>query len=72
MDFMTQHCPNNHNGHERKDVARAVAHEQLHPSWRVLIEYCQHLQHGEIEKLKIQNGLPIIAEVTRKKVKFTP
>jgi hypothetical protein len=42
----------------------------LHPSWRAFIEYCAELQHGEIETLKIQDGLPVLAEVTRKKVKF--
>jgi len=28
------------------------------------------MQHGEIEKLKIQDGLPVLAELTTKKVKF--
>jgi hypothetical protein len=28
------------------------------------------LGHGEIEKLKIQDGLPMTAEVTTRKVKF--
>jgi hypothetical protein len=42
----------------------------LHPRWRALIRYCAELQHGEIELLKIQDGLPVLAEVTRKKVKF--
>lgn len=44
----------------------------LHPAWRALIEYCGALKHGEIETLKIQDGLPVLAEVVRKKVKFTP
>jgi hypothetical protein len=43
----------------------------LHPAWRTFVQYCLRLQHGEIEKLKIQDGLPVIAEVTRHKVKFT-
>ena len=42
----------------------------LHPSWRALVRYCADLRHGEIEGLKIQDGLPVLAEVTRKKVKF--
>jgi hypothetical protein len=41
-------------------------------SWRNFLRFCEELQHGEIEKLKIQDGLPILAEVTKKKVKFTP
>jgi len=44
----------------------------IHPSWSRLIRYCAELGHGEIEKLKIQDGLPITAEVTTRKVKFSP
>ena len=39
--------------------------------WARLIRYCQQLGHGEIEKLKIQDGVPVIADVVREKVKFT-
>jgi len=42
----------------------------LHPIWRAFIRYCAELQHGEIEVLKIQDGLPVLAEVVKKKVKF--
>jgi hypothetical protein len=42
----------------------------LHPAWRAFVRYCGELQHGEIERLKIQDGLPVLAEVTKKKVKF--
>jgi len=44
----------------------------VHPSWLRLIRYCAELGHGEIEKLKIQDGLPMAAEVTTKKVRFGP
>lgn len=44
----------------------------VHPAWLRLMRYCADLGHGEIEKLKIQDGLPMIAEVTTKKVKFSP
>ena len=43
---------------------------QLHPAWSAFVRYCQELSHGEIECLKIQDGLPVLAEVTKKKVKF--
>jgi hypothetical protein len=43
---------------------------ELPPAWREFIRFCTDLRHGEIERLSIQDGLPIIAEVTRKKVKF--
>jgi hypothetical protein len=42
----------------------------LHPAWLAFLKYCGELQHGEIERLKIQDGLPVLAEVTKKKVKF--
>jgi hypothetical protein len=42
----------------------------LHPAWRALVRYCADLRHGEIELLKIQDGLPVLAEVTRKKIRF--
>lgn len=48
------------------------ADRSLHPAWRAFVRYCAELQHGEIEILKIQDGLPVLAEVTRKKVKFAP
>jgi len=36
------------------------------------MKYCADLGHGEIEKLKIQDGLPMVAEITTKKIKFSP
>ena len=50
---------------------RELAVKSLHPAWHAFIRYCAKLQHGEIEMLKIQDGLPVLAEVVRKKVKFT-
>jgi len=43
----------------------------LHPPWLALIRLCRELGHGEIERLVIQDGVPVLAEVTRKKVKLT-
>ncbi len=48
--------------------ARATA--DVHPAWIRLMRYCAELGHGEIEKLKIQDGVPVIADVVREKVKF--
>jgi hypothetical protein len=45
--------------------------DSVHPSWVRLMEYCAELGHGEIEKLKIQDGVPVIADIVREKVKFT-
>ena len=43
----------------------------LHPAWRAFIEYCRELQNGDIERLRIQDGVPMIAEVITKKIKFS-
>jgi hypothetical protein len=42
----------------------------LHPAWREFMRFCEELKYGEIERLKIQDGLPILAEVVEKKIKF--
>ena len=43
----------------------------LHSAWVAFIRYCQQMEHGEIEKLKIQDGIPVLVEVSRKKIKFS-
>jgi hypothetical protein len=42
----------------------------LHPAWVAFIRHCRELGFGEISQLKIQDGLPVMAEETKKKVKF--
>jgi hypothetical protein len=42
----------------------------IHPAWYSFIRYCQSLRYGEIEKLKIQDGLPMMAEKVKSKIKF--
>ena len=51
---------------------RSSALRAVHPAWLRLMQYCADLGHGEIEKLKIQDGLPMVAEVTTRKIKFSP
>ena len=51
-------------------VGETAAATSLHPAWLALVRYCADLQHGEIERLKIQDGLPMLAEVTKKKIRF--
>ncbi len=52
------------------EVRSSEMSSSLHPAWQEFLGYCEQLQFGEIEKLKIQDGLPVLAEVTTKKVKF--
>jgi hypothetical protein len=40
-------------------------------AWLKFIRYCEQIGHGDIERLKIQDGLPVLAEVIREKVKFS-
>ncbi len=43
---------------------------RIHPVWYSFIKYCETLRYGDIEKLKIQDGLPMLAEEVKKKIKF--
>ena len=43
---------------------------QLPSVWREFIRFCGDLRHGEIERLSIQDGVPVLAEITKKKIKF--
>jgi len=60
---------NNRKRHTEQN-SRADNGASLHPSWRAFIHYCEELKYGEIERLKIQDGLPVMAEVVEKKIKF--
>lgn len=57
--------------YERKNEHDGKVGQQISEQWARLIRFCQELGHGEIEKLKIQDGVPVIADVVREKVKFT-
>jgi len=57
--------------YERKDEDRKKVVQLISEEWARLIRFCQQLGHGEIEKLKIQDGVPVMADVVREKVKFT-
>jgi hypothetical protein len=43
---------------------------RVHPFWYSFIKYCEAIKNGEIERLKIQNGLPMLAEEVKKRIKF--
>lgn len=43
----------------------------LHPAWLLFIRHCQQLGFGEISQLKIQDGVPVMAEEIKKKIKFS-
>ena len=53
------------------DDVKAGGMTYIHPAWYSFIKYCEALRYGEIDKVKIQDGLPMIAEEVTKKIKFT-
>ena len=55
----------------RSQSAAKIRADNLHPGWQALIRLCRDLDHGEIERLRIQDGLPVLVEVTRQKIKLT-
>ena len=57
--------------HEPKNEVAGKTIQTIPEPWARLIRFCQQLGHGEIEKLKIQDGVPVIADLVREKVKFT-
>jgi len=44
--------------------------QELHPAWQELIRFCRDLKYGEIERITIQDGLPVSAEVIKKKIRW--
>jgi hypothetical protein len=52
-------------------LASTEGERLLPPAWREFIRYCRDLRHGEIERLSIQDGIPVLAEITKKKIKFS-
>ena len=43
---------------------------RLPAAWREFIRFCGDLRYGEIERLSIQDGVPVLAEVTKRKIRF--
>lgn len=52
-------------------IAPPSASERVHPAWENLIRFCHEMGHGEIERIRIQDGLPVMAELATRKIKFT-
>ena len=57
-------------GRDAADTAAAPA-ERIHPAWANLMRFCREMGYGELERNKIQDGLPVVAEVATRRVKFT-
>ena len=50
----------------RYSASEAVPSKQ----WQAFIAFCRELGHGEIQVLKIQDGVPVLAEKVIEKVRF--
>ena len=46
------------------------ARDRLPAAWLEFIRYCRDLRYGEVERLIIQDGVPVMAEMVTKKIKF--
>jgi hypothetical protein len=57
-----------------RTLGRRDSRSEVVPSkqWQAFIEFCRELGHGEIQVLKIQDGIPVLAEKVIEKVKFGP
>jgi len=42
----------------------------IHPAWLALIRHCREVGYGEIERVKIQDGVPVMIEKTIKRTKL--
>jgi hypothetical protein len=60
---------------EKIDFPQEISTEgrlmHVHPIWIKFIKYCETIDCGEIDKLKIQDGLPMLIEEIKKKVTFS-
>ena len=53
-----------------KAIATPRVSVAIHPAWLKLIELCRVMGFGELERVKIQDGVPTVAEVVKERVKL--
>ncbi len=53
-----------------EDKLNNIRSAYLHANWCDFITLCEKMGFGEIVNLKIQDGLPVVAEVVKKKINF--
>lgn len=46
--------------------------QSLPPAWRSFLHFCERMGNGEIQQLKVQDGLPVVAEAVTRRVRFSP
>jgi hypothetical protein len=58
-------------GGETREPANAMAESSpLSPAWIRFIAFCRSVKHGEVQSVKIQDGVPVLAEMVARKIRF--
>ena len=56
---------------KQEKTGRHTGKPFIHPAWIALIRHCQEMGYGEIERVKIQDGVPVMVEQSIKRLKLT-
>jgi hypothetical protein len=51
--------------------ARMKEVQGIHPAWIALIRHCREIGFGELKRLKIQDGVPVMVERSIQRIKLT-
>ena len=55
----------------KENPLKAQHATKIHPAWLALMRHCRKVGFGEVERLKIQDGVPVMIETTIKRTKLT-
>ena len=72
---MSQNVLPNTKSREQQGIPASERPQQvipLPPEWRSFLSFCERLGNGEIHELKIQDGLPVVAQAVTRRVRFSP
>jgi hypothetical protein len=50
--------------------ARVRETHGIHPAWIALIRHCREMGFGELEHVKIQDGIPVMIEKSIQRIKL--
>jgi hypothetical protein len=70
MEILPKHPDRSRQAGGHSGKTEQSSDNSIHPAWLALMRYCRELGHGELERLCIQDGVPVMAEHVRQKVKF--
>lgn len=61
----------NSSGGGRRESGASQPRSGLHPAWLALIRHCMEMGYGEIERIRIQDGVPVLIEKSIERIKLT-